>query len=162
MIARFLFPREFTGYHMLAILVLFFGTIISVNLTLAWFANSTWTGLVIRNGYVASQEFDQKTRELERQLAKGWQASVTYAQRTVTVELTDKAGNPLMVDSLIAEIGHPVTETWDRSIDLLPSAKAGTYSGETTLGNGLWEVLLKADSKRLGPWSRRIRFTVRG
>ena len=34
-------PFEFTGWHMLAILILFFGTIISVNLWMAISAMST-------------------------------------------------------------------------------------------------------------------------
>jgi nitrogen fixation protein FixH len=36
----------FTGYHMLAILVAFFGVIISVNLLMAYYANSSWSGLI--------------------------------------------------------------------------------------------------------------------
>ena len=55
MIRDFFRPTEFTGYHMLGVLVLYFGTIITVNLVMARFAITTWTGLVVENTYVASQ-----------------------------------------------------------------------------------------------------------
>ncbi len=51
--------KPLTGWHVLAMLVAFFGVIIGVNLTMAYFANSTWSGLVVANGYVASQSFDK-------------------------------------------------------------------------------------------------------
>ena len=38
---------EFTGAHMLAVMVAFFGTVIAVNLVLAVLARSSWTGLVV-------------------------------------------------------------------------------------------------------------------
>ena len=40
---------RFTGYHMLAIMVAFFGVVIAVNLTMATFASRSWTGLVVEN-----------------------------------------------------------------------------------------------------------------
>ncbi|TGV41583.1 cytochrome oxidase, partial [bacterium M00.F.Ca.ET.168.01.1.1] len=39
-------PREFTGRHMLVIILAFFGVVIAVNLTMATLASTSWTGLV--------------------------------------------------------------------------------------------------------------------
>ena len=55
--------REFTGRHMLVIMVAFFSVIIAVNLTMAFFARSSWTGAVVENTYVASQQFNRKAAE---------------------------------------------------------------------------------------------------
>ena len=49
--------REFTGWHMLGLMVGGFGIIIAVNLTLAWNAIATFPGLETRNSYVISQSF---------------------------------------------------------------------------------------------------------
>lgn len=49
---------RFTGYHMIACVVSFFAVIIFANVTMAWFASSSWTGLVVKNSYVASQQFN--------------------------------------------------------------------------------------------------------
>ena len=50
--------RRFTGYHMAAILVAFFGVIIAVNMVMATLATRTFGGVVVENSYVASQEFN--------------------------------------------------------------------------------------------------------
>ncbi|ESY87148.1 FixH family protein, partial [Mesorhizobium sp. LNHC229A00] len=65
-------PREFTGRHMLAIIPAFFGVVIAVNLTMATLANTSWTGLVVENTYVASQQFNRKAEEGRAQAALGW------------------------------------------------------------------------------------------
>ena len=46
---------RFTGFHMLACMIVFFGVIVAVNLTMATLASQSWTGLVVKNSYVASQ-----------------------------------------------------------------------------------------------------------
>ena len=52
----------FTGWHMLTIMLLFFGTIISVNVTMAWNAVTSWSGLVVQNTYVASQSLTARRK----------------------------------------------------------------------------------------------------
>jgi nitrogen fixation protein FixH len=39
-----------TGWHVLAIVLAFFAVVIGANLTLAVFAHSSWTGLVVEDG----------------------------------------------------------------------------------------------------------------
>ena len=51
LLKNFFAPEEFTGWHMVGVMCLFFGTIISVNLYLAYQANHSWTGLVVKNSY---------------------------------------------------------------------------------------------------------------
>ncbi|NJR13875.1 MAG: hypothetical protein HC779_06455, partial [Phyllobacteriaceae bacterium] len=62
------------GYHMLAIFVAFFGVIVAVNLTMARFAVTHWTGLVVKNSYVASQNYNGWLRQAAASKALGWQA----------------------------------------------------------------------------------------
>ena len=69
-------PFTFTGWHMLAIMLAFFGTIITVNFTMAYLATSTWSGLVVKNTYVASQQFNGKAAAAKaraEEIAKGVQ-----------------------------------------------------------------------------------------
>jgi nitrogen fixation protein FixH len=106
--------KQFTGWHMLGVLVLFFGTIIGVNLTLAYYANSSWTGLVVKNSYVESQRFNEVTAEKRRQEALGWSAATGYDGEAFSVELTDAGGNAIRDAIVTAKIGHPVHENADR------------------------------------------------
>lgn len=61
--------KQLTGTHVFAMFALGFGTIIAVNLTLAWNAVSTFPGLEVKNSYVASQSYD---RDRAAQEALGW------------------------------------------------------------------------------------------
>ena len=65
-------PAQFTGWHMAGVLCLFFGTIIAVNMVLAVNASTTWTGLVVKNSYVASQHYNETLAAAARQAKRGW------------------------------------------------------------------------------------------
>ena len=56
--------KELTGRKVFAIMATGFSVIIGVNITMAYSAISTFPGLVVKNSYVASQNFD---RELSAQ-----------------------------------------------------------------------------------------------
>ena len=63
--------QGFTGRHMLLVTTSFFAVVISVNVTMAWFASSSWSGLVVENTYVASQEFNHRAAEMKAMTASG-------------------------------------------------------------------------------------------
>mgnify|MGYP003132251449 FL=1 len=87
--------RHFTGWHMLGVLVVFFGVTIIVNLTLAYFASNSWTGLVVKNSYVASQHFNEHLANERKQASLGWSDEFTYKNGILTLRLTDAAGTPV-------------------------------------------------------------------
>ncbi len=158
-IERILGTREFTGWHMLGVLFLFFGTIISVNLTLAYFANSSWTGLVVQNSYVESQLFNEKTKEKLRQAELGWSGDVSYEAGTFSIALTDKAGAALEDCIVTARIGHPASSADDRTVQM--AYRDGVYAGETELAPGIWAAMVTVTGPRGEIWTREIRFMVK-
>ncbi len=84
--------KEFTGRHMLGIMVAFFSVIIAVNVLMATLANTSWTGLVVKNTYVASQEFNRKAQEGRAQAELGWQPRLEIAGGEVRYSMLDRAG----------------------------------------------------------------------
>lgn len=152
-------PQKFTGFHMGLIMVLFFGTIITVNLTLAWFANSSWTGLVVKNSYVASQHFDEETARLKAQQALGWKVSSDYVDGLFGIQLADREGNPIIADMVSAKIGRPATEVDDHVITLT-TATGGRFSGATELAGGIWQADLVVHYGDGEIWNRSVRFKV--
>lgn len=152
-------PDEFTGWHMVGLMGLFFGTIISVNMFLAFSAGSTWTGLVVKNTYVESQHFNAKSAEYQRQAELGWRADTSYADGVFSVALKDDAGVPIAQSDVSVGLGRPVHEGDDRNLQMQPSG-AGAYAVETDLGAGIWEAHFVVSQDGIVAWSRIIRFEV--
>ncbi|MEN0088127.1 MAG: FixH family protein, partial [Pseudomonadota bacterium] len=150
-------PAEFTGWHMLAIVCLFFGTIITVNLTLAFNAATTWTGLMVANTYVESQNFNDRLDAAEAQSELGWTATLSASPAGLTVQLRDAAGQDLTDATLTAMLGRPVQENEDRMIAFAPSQNGRIWRGK--LEPGLWQVQLiaNADGEQ---WVKTVRFIV--
>ncbi len=79
-------PRPFTGRRLAAILVSFFAVVIAVNLAMAMVARGSWSGLVVANSYVASQEFNEKVAAAREQRERGW--TDRFAARRATSRST--------------------------------------------------------------------------
>jgi len=81
--------KRFTGWHMTAILLVFFGVIVAVNFTMATFATRTFGGVVVENSYVASQHYNDWLKAARAQANLGWKANAGLdADRRVTVAVT--------------------------------------------------------------------------
>lgn len=67
---------RFTGWHMTAIIVGFFGVVIAVNIVMATLAVTTFSGTVVDDSHAASQKFNQWLDDARRQDAAGWDADI--------------------------------------------------------------------------------------
>lgn len=153
-------PREFKGRHMLAIMISFFGVIIGVNLTMAYFANSTWSGLVVANGYVASQSFDEDKARAMAQDALGWKIDLAHAPQQVTLAFADRSGAPIAGLAMTGTLRRPTT---DRNAQALVFAQAqpGVYEAPAALAPGIWEVDVKASRDDGLAYAKTFRFVVK-
>lgn len=152
--------REFTGKHMLLVLLAFFGVIFAVNFTMAWLANSTWTGLVVKNSYVASQEFNAKAASAEAQIARGWTYDLAVADGRVGFTLTAPGGAPVTAKGVTVTFKRPVNDREDVTVALAPRA-AGGWDAAHVLGEGAWIAVIDADVGESQPWRETLRFLVR-
>ena len=130
---------EFTGKHMLALMLCFFGVIIAVNLTMATLASKSWTGLIVKNSYVASQKFNGELQNAAEQNSRGWNSSVSYAMGTLALTLRDKSGEVLKFDFAKAEIGRPAYEQDDQQFQFMPLA-SGSNKIAVQLDEGIWAI----------------------
>lgn len=145
---------------MVGVMALFFGTIITVNLTLAVFANTSWTGLVVKNTYVESQRFNAVTGELENQRRLGWVPRIVYENGSLTLRLRDADGAPVRGANVAIRIGRPVHENDDLDI-VLKEAREGEYASRASLGTGEWIARIEATAPAGQFWSHAVRFTIR-
>ncbi|MCO5057757.1 MAG: FixH family protein [Rhizobiaceae bacterium] len=152
---------EFTGVHMALMLVAFFFVIIAVNLTMAIFASSSWTGLVVKNTYVASQEFNNKAEVGRAQAALGWNAALDIGDGRIAYRLTRKGGSPVHAAHATVTLRRPVTDTQDRTLELLPDA-AGTLIAETQIADGSWIIEIDTEAGLDHPYRDVRRISIAG
>lgn len=147
----------FTGWHMLALLVAFFGVIISVNMLMAYYATSTWSGLVVQNTYVASQEFNGKAAGIRAMLATGVRGKLTVEKDEIAYVLTVEDGKAVEADAVTAHFKRPVGEHQDFIAALLPAGE-GRYaaSHEVLPGDWIVEVIATRDGRTIMHEANRI------
>lgn len=129
----------FTGWHMLLVMVLFFGTIISVNMFMAWNAVRTWSGLVVPNTYVASQQFNGKVEEAKRLAASGIEGDLVIKDGRITYHVVDAKGAAIVADDIKATFKRPVDEREDFTLDLAPAGE-GRFIADRDVPAGQWVI----------------------
>ncbi|MGI9351351.1 MAG: FixH family protein [Rhizobiaceae bacterium] len=130
---------RFTGKHMWLAMIGFFGVIISVNLTLAYLASGSWTGLVVKNSYVASQKFNEQLESAKKQRALGLSSEFSYQGGSISFVLKNKNGQVITAKNLVAEIGRPAFEQLDQKLSFLP-ARDNRYALPVNLEPGIWRL----------------------
>lgn len=151
--------KEFTGRHMLVAVCAFFGVIVTVNVGMAVLASTSWTGLVVQNSYVASQEFEDKRLAHEAQQEAGWEATFTYSPGLARLVIIDGAGRPIDLGDVTLKVNRPVGGHDDQAV-LLQRAPDGGYAATLQLAAGIWDALVEAKTTPAGPFQLHERFTV--
>lgn len=146
-----------TGRKVLAITLGFFGTIILVNLFMAYKAIGTFPGLEVKNSFVASQSFD---RERTAQEALGWSLDATYRDGQLALDFRDAEGRPAPVVSLSALVGRTTSRAEDFTPDF--TRLGDIYRAPATLGQGKWMMRLEAFAEDGTRFYQRIDLFVRG
>lgn len=131
--------RAFTGFHMALCVGGFFGVIIAVNITLAVIANTTWSGLIVNNGYVASQEYNGVLARAREQQALGWQSELVHADGSLDFTITRRDGGAIEGLDVRAKITRPTHENEDVDV-AFARAPNGRYLARPSLGAGQWIV----------------------
>lgn len=154
-------PKPITGKHVLVSLIAFFGVIITVNLTMAYLANSTWSGLIVKNGYVASQSFDKDLARSKAQDAMGWTVDMTHTMDRVRFTFTGKDASKIEGLQITGQLERPTTDRDDQSLTF-SSIGAGVYTSPAKLAPGIWELELEAKGKDAISYRKIFRFMVQG
>ncbi|MGB5077251.1 MAG: FixH family protein [Sphingorhabdus sp.] len=138
-------PRKFTGWHMTAILVAFFGVVIVVNFTMASFAIGTFGGTVVDNSYVASQKYNGWLADAAKQDALGWRSKVSLSPERLVQVSVEKDGKALEGVRATGTAEHPLGKAPSISLDFI-GAGDGLLNSQTRLPAGRWNVILSLRS----------------
>ncbi len=151
--------KPFTGHHMLAIVCAFFTIVIVANGTMAYFASSSWTGLVVKNSYVASQKYNAHLQSARDQLEIGWTSRLEYDSSRLDFRLLDRSGHPISGAQVSASLERPVGTSEDVKIAFI-EVVPGTYRSEATLGSGSWNATVIARQNDKPDYTQIFRLSV--
>lgn len=133
----------FTGWHMLAIMVVFFAVVIAVNLFMASRALGSFSGTVVHNSYVASQQYNNWLAEGRRQQALGWAVTaVRSADGHIIAEVRDRAGAAITGITITGRADHPLGQA--TTIALHFAADGERWRSVDPLPQGRWSLRLRA------------------
>ncbi|MBT2189039.1 FixH family protein [Sphingobium nicotianae] len=133
----------FTGRHITLILVAFFGVVMAVNFTMAYFASATFGGTVVDNSYVASQQFNGWLEKARAEKALGWSLdTVRTPDHHVIVSIAQGAA-PLPFATVTALARHPLGRLPERTL-AFRALGGGRYESLDALPAGRWILHLRA------------------
>lgn len=153
--------NSFTGWHMAAIMAAFFGVIIAVNVAMASFASTSWTGIVVKNSYVASQQFNAKMAQTRAQAALGWKSALAVRDNVVRYDLSDSSGRAIPARSVKVTFKRPVDDRHDHDVSLSRDASA-VFSSPHHLADGVWLAEVETDAGLDFPYRETLRLQIKG
>jgi len=141
-------PFQLTGGMVAAMLILFFGVVVSVNATIMTVALRTMPGVETRSAYEDSQHFNEEIARQHERDARGWSAAATLVRQgegaTLAVTLVDRNGGPLAGLAASARLRHPATSARDHDLSLSESRSGGYEARFETIEAGSWILELQA------------------
>jgi nitrogen fixation protein FixH len=136
-----------TGRHVLAYLLLFFGTVFSVNFYMASSAIRTFSGLEADKPYQDGLRYDDEIARAREQARRGWSVDARVRLKgdgaTVDVTQKDMSGYATQGLSVTALFTHPADRRRDVKV-ALASIGAGHYQGVVPVAAGQWDVIIEA------------------
>lgn len=150
----------FTGRHMLMIMIAFFAVIIAVNVTMATVAGTSWTGFVVRNSYVASQEFNGRVAAARAQAGLGWSATLLVEQGEARLTIVDREGRAVPIRAASLALRNPASDRKDSTVQLEWIGEE--FRGPVDIADGQWVVEIQAAMADGGVWRDTRRMLLQG
>ncbi len=142
--------KQITGWHVFGMFAIGFGTIIAVNLTLAFNAVRTFPGLEVKNSYVASQHFDANRTA---QTALAWEVSAKLDGTHLRLQILEN-GAPIQPKLEAAIFGRATSIAQDQSPKFVFDGTV--FVAPVKAGAGNWNLRLKAIAKDGTRFQQRV------
>ena len=144
-------PFQFTGWHFLACMVLFFGVDIAINVGFIIKSVQTFPGEVAADAYEAGVAYDHTLAQQAAERRLGWIATVERVASTargeaIGVRWTDKSGRPLSGLAVSGLLRRPATEDQNTALRFTETAP-GEYRAIAAVRPGAWDLDVTATGR---------------
>jgi nitrogen fixation protein FixH len=140
---------ELKGWHVLAMLLMFFGVTIGVNAYFITVALTSATGEYQKKSYLQGLRYNDVIAARARQAEMGWTAELAAAPAQsgayhVDIRILDRNAKPINSLTLSGELRRPVQAAQDQALKFR-AAGDGLYRALTTgAAPGKWHVVIAA------------------
>ena len=130
--------KELKGWHVLLIMLGFFGVMFAVNGVFLFHAITSFPGEDIKKSYVQGLTYNATLAERAAQADLGWRAEAGVQDNQLIVRLRDSEGQPLSNQLVIGELRRLATHQDDQVLTFQPKLN-GEYAIEIEpLATGQW------------------------
>ncbi|QUD87536.1 FixH family protein [Phenylobacterium montanum] len=141
-------PFRLTGWHVLGLFVLFFGTDIAINTGFIVYAVKTFPGEVAGEPYEAGIAYNKTLAEQAAEAKLGWAARVETPApagrgEAILVRWADKDGRPLTRLTVTGDIKRPATEAQNLNLRFAET-EPGLYRAVAPAAPGAWDLSVTA------------------
>ena len=143
--------RELKGWHVLVMMLGFFGVIIGVNTVFVTYALSTFAGEDEKQPYLKGLAYNRALEARAAQDALGWSAEIDTMRAEggatiIRVRLATSEAKPLVALDVTARLRHPVNSYLDRTVKLTASGDGAYEARVPGLVRGQWDVVAETKS----------------
>lgn len=131
------------GWHVLAMMVGFFGVVAAVDLGFALLAVRTFPGQVSVTPYEDGLMYNRQLTQLAAQERLGWRATAAAEPGAVVMELRSRAGAPIQGLVLSGKLERPATEAGRIGLTFREDAP-GRYVARAGRLAGAWDLTARA------------------
>ena len=129
-----------TGWHVLFIMLGFFGVMFAVNGVFLYHAITSFPGEDVKKSYLQGLDYNSTLQAKAAQQALGWQAAAGVEDDRLVFRLSDATGESLSSYHVTAQLRRAACDTGDQMLVLQPSDAGEYVSDVSRLEVGRWDV----------------------
>ncbi len=138
---------ELKGWHVLVMMLAFFGVTIAVNVVFTMYAIGTFSGEDVSKPYLKGLEYNRTLEARAEQAALGWKATIEAEHQsggtTISTKIVDRGGEAKSALTVEAVLQRPTDARLDRTIDLSPAGDGNYRALAADLAPGVWDVIVR-------------------
>ncbi|MDX2274609.1 MAG: FixH family protein [Hyphomonadaceae bacterium] len=146
---------QIKGWHVLALMLAFFGLVITVNIVFAVFAVGSFPGEEGQSPYQQGLRYNETLAERHEQAALGWRASADLEPAgaggaAVIVTMLSRTGHPLDGLAVDGALRWPTDAARDQELNFTPVGQGRYRAALDALPSGNWRLEARASDAQGG------------
>lgn len=142
-------PFILKGWHVLMMMVAFFGFMFVVNGIFLWASIKSFPGEDEQKAYLQGINYNDTIEARRISADQGWnaQAGLVGAGKSqqLVLRLFDAKGRPLQAGAVTAQVRRTAADSADITLSIEPSAAGEYIASVGALPKGLWEARIEAE-----------------